>query len=140
MVLAAAPMAAAGNRLFLTSGATSPQLPGQVPEYLFLACFGDNVQAAAAAETAWKDLNARTIAVLYVADNTYTDLLQAYFRSRFTELEGIVSIVRRYTHDRLDGISAGLEDVDMVFLATGSADEALAIIQRLRKLYQHWQN
>ncbi len=37
MVLAAAPAAAAGNRLFLTSGATSPLLPEQVPEYLFLA-------------------------------------------------------------------------------------------------------
>ena len=56
MVLAAAPVAARSQRLFLTSGATSPRLPAQVPEYLFLACFGDNVQAAAGAEWAYHDL------------------------------------------------------------------------------------
>ena len=132
MVLAAAPVAAASQRLFLTSGATSPQLPEQIPEYLFLACFGDNVQAAAAAETAWHDLAARTVAVLYAAENTYAGLLQGYFRSRFTELGGAVSTVRAYTPDQLDGISAGLEGVDLVFLATGSADEAVTIIQQLR--------
>ncbi|MEZ4678407.1 MAG: hypothetical protein R2932_29740 [Caldilineaceae bacterium] len=50
-----APAAAAAQRLFLTSGATSPQLPAQVPDYLYLACFGDNVQAAAAAEWALRN-------------------------------------------------------------------------------------
>ncbi len=50
-VLAAAPVAAAANIFFVTSGATSPQLPQQVPVYLYLACFGDNEQAAAAAES-----------------------------------------------------------------------------------------
>src|SRR5262249_30265347 len=46
-VLAAAPPAAAQATLFLTSGAASPKLPEQVPTYLYLACFGDNDQAAA---------------------------------------------------------------------------------------------
>jgi branched-chain amino acid transport system substrate-binding protein len=49
MVLAAAKVSAERSLGFLTSGATSPLLPEQVPEYLFLACFGDNVQAAAGA-------------------------------------------------------------------------------------------
>jgi branched-chain amino acid transport system substrate-binding protein len=56
MVLAAAPVAAAQGRVFLTSGATSPRLPAEVPEFLYLACFGDNVQAAAAAEWAYGEL------------------------------------------------------------------------------------
>ena len=133
MVLAAAPVAAESRRLFLTSGATSPRLPEQVPQYLYLACFGDNVQAAAAAETAWYDLDARTAAVLYAAGNTYTDLLQGYFRDRFTQLGGTVGSVRAYAPGRLDDIAAGLGSVDLVFLATGSADEAAQIIQRLRK-------
>ena len=132
MVLAAAPLAAANGRVFLTSGATSPQLPDQVPDYLFLACFGDNVQAAAAAEIAWHELAARTVAVLYAADNTYTDLLQGYFRQRFSELGGTVSSVRAYDPARLDGIADGLDGVDLVFLATSSADQSLAIIQALR--------
>ena len=37
MVLAAAPLAAASNRVFITSWATSPKLPSDVPEYLSLA-------------------------------------------------------------------------------------------------------
>jgi branched-chain amino acid transport system substrate-binding protein len=132
MVLAAAPVAAEHHRLFLTSGATSPLLPQEVPQYLYLACFGDNVQAAAAAETAWYELDARTVAVLYAADDTYTDLLQGYFRARFTQLGGTVGSVRTYTPGRLDAIAAGLGSVDLVFLATGSAAEAAEIIRRLR--------
>ena len=47
MTLAAAPIAAKAGVVFVTSGATSPKLPDQVPDYLYMACFGDNVQAAA---------------------------------------------------------------------------------------------
>jgi len=43
MVLAAAPVAAANKRVFLTSGATSPLLPAEVPKYLFLALGYDTV-------------------------------------------------------------------------------------------------
>ncbi|HSC25862.1 MAG TPA: ABC transporter substrate-binding protein [Vicinamibacterales bacterium] len=132
MVLAAAPVAANARRVFLTSGATSPLLPEQVPGYLFLACFGDNVQAAAAAEVAFHDLKARSVGVLFATDNTYTSLLQAYFRERFTGLGGEVDLVREYQPGALEGIADGLADVDLVFLATGSADESLAIIHDLR--------
>jgi branched-chain amino acid transport system substrate-binding protein len=65
MVLAAAPIAARDKRVFLTSGATSPELPRRVPRYLFLVCFGDNVQAAAGAEWAVKVLKTRNVVVLY---------------------------------------------------------------------------
>jgi branched-chain amino acid transport system substrate-binding protein len=132
MVLAAAPVAASAGRLFLTSGATSPRLPDQVPGALFLACFGDNVQAAAAAESAYFDLGSRTAGVLYAADNTYTELLQHYFAERFTSLGGIVGPVRSYQPGEVDGLAAGLDGLDMVFVATGSADESLAIIEALR--------
>lgn len=132
MVLAAAPVSAGSKRLFLTSGATSPQLPAQVPGFLFLACFGDNVQAAAAAESAWEDLGARSAAILYKADDTYTDLLQGYFRARFDALGGQVRTVRTYRGDDMSGIADGLDGADLVFLATGSADESQAIIERIR--------
>ncbi len=56
MVMAAAPVAAKAGIVFVTSGATSPKLPDQVPDYLYLACFGDNVQAAAGAEYAFSGL------------------------------------------------------------------------------------
>jgi branched-chain amino acid transport system substrate-binding protein len=132
MVLAAAPVAAAALRVFLTSGATSPRLPQQVPEYLYLACFGDNVQAAAAAESAWLDLGARTAAVLYSANNTYTGLLQGYFRARFAELGGSIASVRSFAAGGIDDVPADLLDVDLVFLATGSPEETIDIVRTLR--------
>jgi len=61
MVMAAAPTAAKAGIVFVTSGATSPKLPSQVPNYLFLSCFGDNVQAAAAAEYAFNTLKSENI-------------------------------------------------------------------------------
>ena len=97
MVLAAAPIAAKNKRVFLTSGATSPQLPRQVPRYLFLACFGDNVQAAAGAEWAVKTLKARTAVVLYKQTSSYARLLHGYFQTRFKQLGGKVLAVRAYT-------------------------------------------
>ena len=39
MVLAAAPIAAQAGLVFVTSGATSPKLPEQVPDYLYLGVF-----------------------------------------------------------------------------------------------------
>ena len=80
MVLAAALSPPRHKRVFVTSGATSPRLPRQVPRYLFLACFGDNVQAAAGAEWAVKSLKARTAVVLYKQTSTYAKLLHRLFR------------------------------------------------------------
>lgn len=97
MVLAAAPIAAKYKRVFLTSGATSPELPRQVPRYLFLACFGDNVQAAVGAEWAVKALKARTAVVLYKQASSYARLLHRYFQIRFKQLAGKVLAVRPYT-------------------------------------------
>ena len=82
-VLAAAPVAAHAGIPFVTSGATSPLLPEQVPDWLFLACFGDNVQAAAGAQYAVDWLGARTVAILFDKDMDYTRLLQRYFGQSF---------------------------------------------------------
>src|SRR5262245_45569284 len=49
-VLAAGPTIQAAGLPFITAGATSPKIPSQVGDMMFLACFGDNVQAAAGAE------------------------------------------------------------------------------------------
>lgn len=132
MVLAAATVAAEHERLFLTSGATSPLLPAEVPKYLFLACFGDNVQAAAAAEWAWNDLAARSVAVLYDATQSYTRLLQGYFRTRFAELGGVVLSVESYRPDDIAGPVRRLQGADVVFVAAWPAD-AIKTVQLLRE-------
>ncbi len=134
MVLAAAPVAARSQLLFLTPGATSPRLPAQVPKYLFLACFGDNVQAAAGAEWANKDLSARTASVLFNYSKSYTRLLQGYFETRFRQLGGQVLSVQSYTSsDDLSESIRQLQKADLIFLSAEGPEEALKVIRLLRK-------
>src|SRR6266511_1083931 len=49
-VLASGPTIQGAGLPFITDGATSPKIPTQIGDKMFLACFGDNVQAAAGAE------------------------------------------------------------------------------------------
>jgi branched-chain amino acid transport system substrate-binding protein len=132
MVLAAAPIAAKRGRLFVTSGATSPRLPAIVPRYLFLACFGDNVQAAAGAEWAYQERGARTAVVLFNASMSYTQLLHGYFERRFQKLGGAVVLTRGYAPRALDTAVADLPPADLIYLAAGPGD-AVALSYLLRR-------
>ncbi|MBX3050307.1 MAG: acetolactate decarboxylase [Caldilineaceae bacterium] len=125
MVLGAAPVAAVARRIFVTSGATTPELVAQVPDYLFLACFGDNVQAAAASEWAYDELSARTVAILYDADMRYTQGLQRYFAERFVALGGEISSVQDYNSGDLVGLARAVDNLteaDVIFVAAGPQD------------------
>ncbi|MCB9315222.1 MAG: ABC transporter substrate-binding protein [Lewinellaceae bacterium] len=133
MALAAAPAAKSANRVFLTSGATSPQLPGQVPDYLYLACFGDNVQAAAAAEWAYNVLNARSAAVLFDSLDTYTVLLHQYFADRFQSLGGSVAAVQGYDPDNTGQFGQGLPTTDIVFLSAAIVERIAPLVRQLRQ-------
>ncbi len=133
MVLAAAPVAAESKKVFLTSGATSPRLPQQVPEYLFLACFGDNVQAAAAADWAYNDTSARTASMLFNSSQTYTRLLKGYFETRFVQLGGQIISVQEFTPENLGNLNLELKKADIVFLSAENPQEALQAIGILRK-------
>ena len=88
MVLASAPIAAENEVIFITSGATSPKLPEQVPAYLFLSCFGDNVQAAVLAEYSYERHGLSSCYVLTDENMDFTKLLSRYFMERYTELGG----------------------------------------------------
>ena len=122
-----------GNRLFLTSGATSPKLTTEVPKYLFLACFGDNVQAAAAAEYAHSTLSAKSVSVLYDDGHTYTRLLQGYFAEAFTALGGeIASLVPFDGPKNLSGVIGDIKDADVLFLSAETPEGALGMVTELR--------
>lgn len=116
-VLAAAKPAADAGRVFVTSGATSPQLPQQIEDYLYLACFGDNVQAAAAAEYAFEELGARTVSIVYDSSTTYTSLLQAYFANRFEELGGQVLAKAAYANGQMSGAIQAIPSADFIFFS-----------------------
>ena len=131
-VLAAADGAAGSGRLLLTSGATSPKLPSQVPNYLYLACFGDNAQAAAAAEFAYQRLGARSASILYDSTDTYTNLLQGYFRTRFEQLGGEIRSAEAYSPGKLNVPISRLQQADVVFLSAHVPDDAIQAAGLLR--------
>jgi branched-chain amino acid transport system substrate-binding protein len=137
MVMAAAPTAAKAGIVFVTSGATSPKLPEQVPDYLYLACFGDNVQAAAGAEYAFNTMKAKTVYLLIDKGMEYTLLLGKYFKDRFVELGGKVVLEDNYqTGDKdysaqitkLRGLKTG---PDILYIAAGP-DDVGTIVKQFR--------
>ncbi|HUI69493.1 MAG TPA: ABC transporter substrate-binding protein [Spirochaetia bacterium] len=135
MVMAAAPVAAKAGVVFVTSGATSPKLPDQVPDYLYLACFGDNVQAAAGAEYAFDGLKAKTAYLLIDKGMEYTLLLGKYFKERFTELGGSIVLEDTYQGGDKD-FSAQITKLkgqkkapDLLYIAAGPDDIGTVVKQ-----------
>ncbi len=100
-VLAAGPIIQDAGIPFITAGATSPLLPDQVGDLFFMACFGDNVQAAAAAEYAYANFGP-TAYLLTDEGVEYTTLLASYFKARFEELGGTLVLEDTYADDATD--------------------------------------
>ncbi len=100
-VLAAGPIIQAAGIPFITAGATSPQLPDQVGDLFFMACFGDNVQAAAGAEYAYANFG-HTAYLLTDTGVEYTTLLAGYFKARFEQLGGTIVLEDSYADDATD--------------------------------------
>ena len=94
-VLASGPSFQTAKIPFITVGATSPKIPSQVGDMMFLACFGDNVQAAAGAEFAANKWG-KNAYLLWDKGVEYTTLLGGYFKARFTELGGTILLEDSY--------------------------------------------
>jgi branched-chain amino acid transport system substrate-binding protein len=133
MVLAALPAAAGAGIPFVTSGATSP---GLAEEYrgLFLACFGDNVQAAAGAEYAYNKMGLKTCALLADGDMEYARLLAGYFKERYLDLRGKIVMEANINGTDLMNLSRAVRDKnpDMIYLAA-RPDEAGAMVVVMRR-------
>jgi branched-chain amino acid transport system substrate-binding protein len=131
LALAAGREANRAGRVFVTSGATSPLLPSQVGGRFFLACFGDNVQAAAAAE--WlRARGAKKAAVVYNKSQTYTRLLGRYFTEAFEAAGGSVSSMVAFGNGEEIGLAEDWKSCDAIFLSAESADEAAKAVAKLR--------
>jgi len=136
--LPAAQAAALKNVYFVTSGATSPRLPEQVPDYLYLACMGDNTQAAAGAEYAAGTLKVKNAYVLYESDKQYPTLLASYFMTRFLDLNGTVQKVDTF-HSADTGYSSQIANLsrlfpppDIVFVSAETWADAKPVIREIR--------
>lgn len=108
-VLASGPTIQAAGLPFITAGATSPKIPTQVGDMMFLACFGDNVQAAAGAEYSFKNFG-KNAYLLWDKGVEYTTLLGGYFKSRFTDLGGNIVLEDSYD-DKATDFSAQIAKV-----------------------------
>jgi branched-chain amino acid transport system substrate-binding protein len=100
-VLAAGPTFQTAKVPFITVGATSPKIPSQVGDMMFLACFGDNVQAAVGAEYSYKTFGHNAY-FLWDKGVEYTTLLGQYFKSRFAELGGTIALEDSYDDKATD--------------------------------------
>ena len=81
-MLAAGPVAQEAGLPFLDVGGTAPLIT-TVGDYIFMLPFGDNVQAAVAAEFA-QEKGWKTAAILLDEAMDYTKFLAKYFKDRFT--------------------------------------------------------
>ncbi len=97
-VLALAPQFQTAGVPLVTPGATSPKLPDQVGNEMFLACFGDNVQAAAGAEFVLGKLNGKTAYLLRDNTTEYTTLLAKYFTEAYENGGGKIVATDDYKH------------------------------------------
>jgi branched-chain amino acid transport system substrate-binding protein len=135
--LAAAPLFQTAGIPFVTSGATSPDLPAMVGDEMFLVPFGDDVQAHAMAEYAYNVLGLRNVAVWTDNAMDYTTGLSKYFTERFTALGGQIAVQDVYmTTDQdfsaLVGRLQATSGVDGVFASSGP-DTAGIIVKQIRE-------
>jgi len=129
---AAGHAACSAGKVFVTSGATSPRLPTESGPRVFLACFGDNDQAAVAAEWLFKTKGAKKVALLYDNSKTYTKLLHGYFSEAFRHQGGQITGTMPFKGGTEPKIPAYLLNSDAVYLASETALEAKPIIKSLR--------
>ncbi|CAM5777256.1 branched chain amino acid ABC transporter substrate-binding protein [Labrys miyagiensis] len=137
-VLAIGPQVQKAAIPFVTPGATSPKLPAQLGNEVFLAAFGDNVQAAVGAEFALNKLNAKTCYLLTDMGTEYTTLLSDYFVNAYEHGGG--KIVGRDTYKigdktftaQIAKIKALPEQPAFIY-AAANAEEIGLILKQLRQ-------
>jgi len=133
MVLAAMPVAAGAGIPFVTSGATSPALTEDY-QCILLACFGDNVQAAAGADYAYSEMGLKKCSLLVDGNMEYARLLAGYFRERYQDLGGEIVMQAFINGSDPDVLSRAIRDEapDMIYLAAGP-EEAVSAIVAMRR-------
>jgi branched-chain amino acid transport system substrate-binding protein len=130
--LAAAPIAERARIPMVTGWATNP-LVTRGKKYVFRTCFIDPFQGRVAANFAWRNLGAKTAAVLMDISRDYSVGLGTFFQRAFRELGGKIVTVARYTSGDQE-FSAQLGTIkaknpDVIFLPGYLPEEPLIIRQ-----------
>ena len=132
MLLAALPATSSAGIPFVTSGATSPVLAEEY-DSLFLACFGDDVQAAAGALYAFDGMGLKRCSLLVDGDMEYAILLSGYFKDRYRDLGGEIVMEAFINGSNMSSLSRAVVAAgpDMIYLAAGPK-QAGEVIEALR--------
>jgi len=137
-VLAAGPIAQKARVPFVTAGATAPQIPEQVGDYMFMAPFGDDAQAYVGADYAYRTLNARRAWILTDQAYDFTKTLTRFFKERWTKNGGTVALEDQYRGGDTDfsaqitRLRAQRPAPDLLFVSA-VPNEAGLIIKQIRQ-------
>lgn len=136
--LKAAPIFEKNRVPFLTVGATDPELPKQVGQFMFMTPFGDDDQAYAMADFAYETLNAKTAAIWRNESTHFTRLLAKFFKEHYLSLGGTVLDEQSFQEGRKDfsGLIRNLKKLtpqpEALFIS-GNPGDAVPTVDQLRK-------
>lgn len=133
--LAGVPAFVRRSKPFMIVGATDPDLPARCGPGVFMACFGDDAQADAAARFAIRTFGKRG-ALIGDSAFDYTRKLSEFFRASALRRGGsITQVIDRRAPDaasRIAGLAADARDLDFVFISAepDGLSEVLGMIRK----------
>ncbi len=137
-VTAAGPAAQNAGVPFVTSGATSPLIPEQVGDFMFMAAFGDDAQSYAIADFAMSKLNAKTAWVLTDTSSDFTNNVSVFFKDRFTSKGGQIVLEDKYDGAADTDFSAQITRLQSlptqpdVLMVSALPDKAGIVVKQIR--------
>lgn len=134
-VMAAAPLFQEAGIPFVTSGATHPELPQWVGNYMFMVPFGDDDQSYAIADYALDSLKQKTFAVWTDESMDFTKALSKFFIERVNDRGGEIVLQDSFMIGDTDfsGQIARLKNMkplpDAVFISAIPTEAGLTVKQ-----------
>ena len=134
--LEAASVCQAAHVPMIASTATNPKVT-ETGSYIFRVCFIDNFQGAVMATFASTTLHVKRAAILSSVSSAYSVGLAKYFRAKFIEAGGEISIERKYSEGEKDfraQLSAIRASNAEALFVPGYYTEAALICRQAREL------
>jgi branched-chain amino acid transport system substrate-binding protein len=137
-VQAAGPIAQNAGIPFVTSGATSPLIPDQVGDFMFMTAFGDDAQSSAISDFATNQLQAKTAWVLTDTSSDFTVNVSKFFTDRFTGKGGKIVLEDKYDGAADNDFSAqitrlqNLPEKPDVLMVSALPDKAGVVVKQIR--------
>lgn len=139
-VLAAGPVAQNAGVPFITSGATSPLIPDQVGDNMFMAAFGDDAQSYAISDYSTEKLGAKSAWILTDTSSDFTVNVSNFFKERFTSKGGTIVLEDKYDGAADTDFSAqitrlkSLSTMPDILMVSALPDKAGIVVKQIRDM------